>query len=75
MDPSDHYADAISTEPGRYFRMVASSEPGKRGAPIHCPNRVEWRGRVKDGSGVWHEVESCTDHAGDVTDWRPVETR
>ena len=73
MDHSDRYAYAFRAEPGQCFRMVVSSEPA--GASIRCPNRVEWRGSAQDGGGVWHLVESCMDHAGDLTDWRPVGRR
>ena len=69
MDHEGYYAEAFFPEPGQCFRMVSSST---HGSPILCPNPVEFRGRFQDGTGKWHEVWSCIDHAGDLTDWKRV---
>jgi hypothetical protein len=54
---------------GQCFRMVSSS---MHGSPILCPNPVEFRGRFQDGTGKWHKVSSCIEHAGDLSDWKRV---
>jgi hypothetical protein len=68
----EHYADCFYMEQGRYWRMMTCSEPGRQGAPTHCPGRVEWRGRMKDNAGKWHTVWTCDGHADDDIDWRRV---
>jgi hypothetical protein len=69
MDHEGYYAEAFYPEPGQCFRMVSSST---HGAPALCPSPVEFRGRFQDGRGKWHDVWSCIDHAGDLTDWKRV---
>jgi len=72
MDHERYYAEAFYVEPGRCFRMVTSSTPGSQGSPTHCPKPVKFRGRFQDGIGKWHEVWSCIDHVGDLTDWKRI---
>ncbi len=72
MDHEGYYAEAFYPAPGQYFRMVTSPNPGSQGSPILCPKPVEFRGRFQDGRGKWHDVWSCIDHAGDLTDWKRV---
>jgi hypothetical protein len=69
MDHEGYYAEAFFPEPGQCFRMVSGTT---HGAPVLCPKPVEFRGRFQDGRGKWHDVWSCVDHAGDLTDWQRV---
>jgi hypothetical protein len=69
MDHEGYYAEAFYPEPGQCLRMIMA---GAQGSPALCPKPVEFRGRFQDGAGKWHDVWSCIDHAGDLTDWRRV---
>jgi hypothetical protein len=72
MDHEGYYAQAFYVEPGQCFRMVISPKPGSQGSPIHCPDPVEFQGRFQDGTGKWHEVWACKEHAADLPFWKRV---
>jgi hypothetical protein len=68
MDHVDHYAEAFTVIPGQCFRMI-QGKAGQQGAPTHCPDPVEYRGKFIDAKGKHHEVEACEEHAGDFYEW------
>lgn len=72
MDHAEHYAKSFSVQPGRCFRLVTSSAVDSQASPNQCANPVEFQGRFKDKAGKWHKVESCIDHAGDLTDRKRI---
>ena len=72
MDHAEHYAESFSVQPGHCFRLVTSSAAGSQASPNHCSKLVEFQGRFKDKTGKWHKVESCIDHAGDLTDQKRI---
>jgi hypothetical protein len=50
VDHTGHYAEAFAVMPGQCFRMV-QGKAGQQGAPTHCPDPVEYRGKfVAQGS-------------------------
>lgn len=69
LDPKNYYAEAFFSEPGRCFRMVSSST---HGSPMHCPQPVEFQGQFQDSTGKWHDVWSCFDHSGDLSEWKRI---
>jgi hypothetical protein len=72
MDHEGYYAEAFYIEPGKCFRMVINPNPGSQGSPTHCPKPVEFTGIFQDAKGKCHTVWSCTDHVGDVAEWKRV---
>jgi hypothetical protein len=72
VDHVGYYAEAFSPQPGRCFRMVTNPTPGAQGSPCHCPQWATVRGTFTDTTGHRWRCESCPDHAGPLTDWRPI---
>jgi len=68
LDHTDRYAESFLVEPGHCFRLIARSVSGRQQSPTRCQEPVEYQGRFKHRAGQWHQVESCIDHAGDLTD-------
>jgi hypothetical protein len=72
MDHAEHYAESFSVQPGHCFRLMTRSVVDSQGSPTHCDKQVEFQGRFKDRAGKWRKVESCSDHAGDLTDSKRI---
>lgn len=56
----DHHADAVFSEPGRCWRMVADGTGS--GRPTHCEEPVEWAGHWRLSGGKRIDVWSCEGH-------------
>jgi len=59
---TDHYADAVFSEPGRCWRFVYRSDPGTQGQPMHCPESIRWVGNHYLAGGKRIRVWSCDGH-------------
>ena len=57
---TDHYADAVFSEPGRCWRMVYDGEGS--GRPMHCSEAVVVAGRRTLRGGRRIPVWSCEGH-------------
>jgi len=66
---TDHYAEAVFSEPGRCWRFISS--PDGTGRPDFCPEPVEWAGshRLKGGRRI--PVWSCEGHREGVIEPLP----
>ena len=56
---TDHYADAVFSEPGRCWRMVHDGEGS--GRPTFCEEPVVWVGNGRLTGGKRVRVWSCQD--------------
>jgi hypothetical protein len=56
------------------FRLVRDAVPGAHGSPHHCALPVAYRGVFTDRTGRDHNVVACIEHAGDLSEWHPVDT-
>jgi hypothetical protein len=66
----DHYADAVFSEPGRCWRMVADATGS--GRLRHCHEPVEWTGYSRLEGGRRIPVWSCEGHREGIeeaTEW------
>lgn len=56
---TDHYVDAVFSEPGRCWRMIQTAGVG---APDHCSESVAWVGNHRLSGGKQIRVWSCEGH-------------
>lgn len=68
----DHYAEAIFSEPGRWWRMVQEAGVG---APAHCSEPVVWVGYHRLSGGKRIHVWSCEGHREGVEQAERVDHR
>src|ERR1019366_5721650 len=57
---TDHYAEAVFSEPGRCWRLVYDGEGA--GRPTHCDGAVVWVGNHRLSGGKQIRVWSCDGH-------------
>jgi len=72
LDHSERYSESFSVQPGHCFRLITRSVSGNQQSPARSDVPVEYQGRFKHRAGKWHQVESCMDHAGDLTDGKRI---
>jgi|HubBroStandDraft_4_1064222.scaffolds.fasta_scaffold505447_2 hypothetical protein len=63
---TEHYAEAVFSEPGQCWRFVPQSDPRAMGQPMHCPEPVVVRGshRLKGGRRI--PAWSCEGHSEEI---------
>ena len=72
LDHTERYAESFSVQPAHCFRFITRSVSGSQGSPARCDEPVAYQGRFRHRTGKWYKVESCVDHAGDLTDGKRI---